>query len=245
MSSHRILLIDDEPDILTVLSMTLQSLGDYEIKTCDSGGAALAVAPTFRPETIFLDVMMPDMDGLETLTALRNQAETATVPVVIMTAKTGATDNRQYRLAGAATVLSKPFRKEDLRHTMLLLAQPSASALARDPAQGQTEETRLAQLNARYSERLPAKISEIQSAWREVQESHRPAEAANALRTLAHKLAGTAASYGYGKLGTAAAALERELDEFGRPGRGVSGDMRSNAKGLVDRLATAAQHRDD
>ena len=55
LSSHRILLIDDEPDILIVLSLTLKAMGDYEIETCPSGRAALEIAPAFLPNTIFLD----------------------------------------------------------------------------------------------------------------------------------------------------------------------------------------------
>ena len=239
LSSHRILLIDDEPDILTVLSLTLKAMGDYEIETCPSGRAALEIAPAFLPNTIFLDVMMPDMDGMETLAALRSQSETAAVPIVIMTAKTGASDIGQYRLAGANAVLSKPFQKDDLTRTMLAVHQPAAS-----PGSSDDGNSRFEKLAARYAERLPEKISEIEAAWDSLQASESFGAAASALRNLAHKLAGTAGSYGFSKLSGAAAALENELDTIPKQKRNASQATRTNMQALVDRLVSESRRPD-
>ena len=241
MSSHRVLLIDDEPDILTILSLTLKSIGNYEIETCCSGGAALQIAPAFLPDTIFLDVMMPDMDGLETLSALRSQSETADTPVIIMTAKSGAKATDLYRRAGAAAVLSKPFRKEELASTLRAIGE---IGVADADDHGQMP-NRFAELADRYAERLPGKISEIESTWQDLQASNRPENHANSLRVLAHKLAGTAASYGYRRLGAAASALERELDAHLESRQSITQGSRATTENLVRRLIAAARRRDD
>ena len=180
---------------MTVLSLTLKAMGDYEIETCPSGRAALEIAPAFLPNTIFLDVMMPDMDGMETLAALRSQSETAAVPIVIMTAKTGASDVGQYRLAGANAVLSKPFQKDDLTRTMLAMHQPPPPRAA-SPGSSDDGNSRFEKLAAGYAERLPEKISEIEAAWDSLQASESFGAAASALRNLAHKLAGRRAPMG-------------------------------------------------
>ena len=67
----RVLMIDDEPDILTVARIALANQGGYAVRTCTSGAEALAVAPDFSPDLVIIDVMMPDMDGPCTLQSLR------------------------------------------------------------------------------------------------------------------------------------------------------------------------------
>ena len=242
LSSHRILLIDDEPDILTILSLTLKTLGNYEIETCASGQTALEIAPAFLPDTIFLDVMMPGMDGMETLAALRSRTETASVPIVIMTAKSGAAESEQYRRAGAAAVLSKPFQKEDLTQTMLSVRQP-APPIAAAAIDSAPTTSRFDKVAAQYVEKLPAKMSEIEAAWGTLQGSETPVAAAAALRDLAHKLAGTAGSYGLGKLSAAAAALEHKLDEHPANERSVSPGAHASIKALVERLVSESRQR--
>ena len=240
MSSHRVLLIDDEPDILTVLSLTLKSIGDYEIETCGSGKAALQIAPGFLPDTIFLDIMMPDMDGIETLNALRAQAETADTPIIIMTAKSGAHEVRQYRQAGATAVLSKPFKKDELARTLRTIGE-IGTANAGDASQVTAQ---FAQLADRYAARLPEKISRIEAAWQRLQAGNDTASHAASLRNLAHKLAGTAASYGYGKLGDAAAALERHLDTITNREHAVTDSAYATTERLIRRLVAAAPRED-
>ena len=82
---------------------------DLEIRSCGSGHEALAVAEDWLPDLVLLDVMMPEMDGPTTLGHLRENARTAKVPVVFMTARAQAYELDTFRSLGAAGVIPKPF----------------------------------------------------------------------------------------------------------------------------------------
>jgi len=110
----RILLVEDDPDIQEVTSLALTSLGGFAVKVCGSGPEAIAVAPRFRPHLILLDVMMPGMDGLTTLNALRANPDTAASPVVFLTAKVQPHEIEEYKRAGAVDILVKPFEPSRL-----------------------------------------------------------------------------------------------------------------------------------
>ncbi|MGD2083421.1 MAG: response regulator [Chromatiales bacterium] len=106
---NRILYVDDEADIREIVQLSLEAVGGFTVSLCASGSSALEAARSFRPDLILLDVMMPGMDGPETLRRLRELPETAQTPVVFMTAKVQAGDLERYRELGAAEVVSKPF----------------------------------------------------------------------------------------------------------------------------------------
>jgi CheY-like chemotaxis protein len=105
----RILYVDDEPDIREVTRIALEVVGGFEVETCESGEAALLKAQDCRPDLILLDVMMPGMDGPETLKALRAIAALARVPVVFFTAKAQRSEIAELLALGAIDVLGKPF----------------------------------------------------------------------------------------------------------------------------------------
>ena len=93
----RILYVEDEPDIQTVARLALEMLGGFAVEICSSGKEALERAPKFQPQFILLDVMMPGMDGPSTLKKLRELPQTASTPVVFMTAKVQPDEIAQYR----------------------------------------------------------------------------------------------------------------------------------------------------
>lgn len=108
----RVLFVEDDPDIQTVARMALEAIGGFTVLGCASGAEALERVEAFAPDLILLDVLMPGMDGLETLRALRllpRIGGIAEVPVVFMTAKVQAQDVSEYRAAGAVDVIAKPF----------------------------------------------------------------------------------------------------------------------------------------
>jgi CheY-like chemotaxis protein len=106
---RRILCVEDEPDIQTVVRIALESVGRFELLVCGSGQEALAVGPPFAPDLILLDVMMPGMDGPATITALRGVPALKETPIVFMTAKVQAHEVARYRQMGAVDVIAKPF----------------------------------------------------------------------------------------------------------------------------------------
>ncbi|MDX8461985.1 response regulator [Mesorhizobium humile] len=105
----RILYVDDEDDIREIAQMSLELEPEFEVRSCASGAAALVDAAAWQPDLILLDVMMPDMDGPETLKRLAESQPTATIPVVFITARTQTHEVERYLAMGAVGVIAKPF----------------------------------------------------------------------------------------------------------------------------------------
>jgi CheY-like chemotaxis protein len=109
MSTMRILHVDDEPDIRDIVDLSLSLNPDFEVRACASGEEAVTAAAEWLPILILLDVMMPGMDGPTTLTQLRQNPKTSTVPVVFMTARAQTRELEHFISLGAQGVISKPF----------------------------------------------------------------------------------------------------------------------------------------
>lgn len=105
----KIMAVEDEADIRMVLEVALRDVAGFDLQVCSSGAQALELAPSFQPDLILLDVMMPDMDGPDTLDALRELPETAGTPVIFLTAKVQSQEVRRFREIGAIGVIAKPF----------------------------------------------------------------------------------------------------------------------------------------
>jgi CheY-like chemotaxis protein len=106
---QRILYVEDEADIRAVAKVALQLVGGFTLELCTDGAEALRVAAGFAPDMILLDVMMPGMDGLSTLEALRAVPSLAGVPVAFMTAKVQPDEIAYFKSLGALGVIPKPF----------------------------------------------------------------------------------------------------------------------------------------
>jgi two-component system OmpR family response regulator len=105
----KVLIIDDDADIRMIAGMSLTRLGGMEVVEAASGAEGVRRAAEERPDVILLDMMMPIMDGSQTLSALRAQPATATTPVIFLTAKAVQVEVARMRDLGAAGVLIKPF----------------------------------------------------------------------------------------------------------------------------------------
>jgi CheY-like chemotaxis protein len=105
----RILYVDDDVTLQMMTRLSLEKIGGFTVLVCGSGREAVEQAPAFAPDLVLLDVVMPGMDGLETLRALRGIASLGAVPVLFMTAKTQPDEIATLRAAGAADVVSKPY----------------------------------------------------------------------------------------------------------------------------------------
>ena len=103
----RILVVDDDHGIQTLLRVFLQTAG-YEIATADDGVEALLAARTEQLDLILLDVMMPNLDGHATLTQLRSDTATSSIPVVLMSASSEKLANHEGD-AIADAYMDKPF----------------------------------------------------------------------------------------------------------------------------------------
>ncbi|MCW3076104.1 MAG: DNA-binding response regulator [Bacteroidetes bacterium] len=110
MSSHiKILLVDDEPDIIEFLSYNLKKEG-YSILTAGNGKEAVAIAKKEIPDLIVLDVMMPDMDGIETCREMREQKELKDVLIAFLTARSEDYTQIAGFEVGADDYITKPIK---------------------------------------------------------------------------------------------------------------------------------------
>ena len=100
---------EDDPDIRTVLELTLATSGRFRPTLVPSGREALELAPALEPDLILLDVMMPGLDGPATLKALRAEPATRDISVVFLTARAQPHELRSYREQGVVDVIIKPF----------------------------------------------------------------------------------------------------------------------------------------
>ncbi|NQU62076.1 MAG: response regulator [Rhodospirillales bacterium] len=105
----KILYVEDEADIQAIAKMALESVGGFEVMVCGSGLEAINQGPGFAPDIILLDVMMPGMDGPDTLEALKRLPELKTTPAIFLTAKAMPSEIERYKELGALGVIAKPF----------------------------------------------------------------------------------------------------------------------------------------
>jgi two-component system, OmpR family, response regulator len=130
--THRVLVVDDEPNIVDVVSMALRYQG-FEVAGAASGAAAIAAVESFHPHLILLDVMLPDMEGFDV--ARRLGAQHARVPIIFLTARDATADKVRGLTVGGDDYVTKPFSLEELiaRVRALLrragLAEPESSRL--------------------------------------------------------------------------------------------------------------------
>ena len=86
MMKKRILIIDDEEDFTKFIKLNLEQTGQYEVRTENKGETGIIAAREFKPNLIFLDVMMPGVDGGEVCYQLKNNQDTENIPVIFLTA---------------------------------------------------------------------------------------------------------------------------------------------------------------
>jgi two-component system, OmpR family, response regulator len=123
MDKKRILLVDDEPSFTRLMKLNLEMNGPYEVQIENDPARVLTTARSFRPDLIFLDVIMPDMDGGEVAATLRADAALKHVPIVFLTAvvsKNEVFDRGD--VIGGQTFLAKPVTFEDVKQTIERLA---------------------------------------------------------------------------------------------------------------------------
>jgi DNA-binding response OmpR family regulator len=108
-----LLVADDDEDVLMLVQLRLSRSG-YEVVVARDGEEALRLVRETQPDLALLDWMMPKASGLEVLRALRADAETASIPVLMLTARASASDIEQGLAAGADDYIAKPFSPQEL-----------------------------------------------------------------------------------------------------------------------------------
>ncbi|MEM7794093.1 MAG: response regulator [Cyanobacteria bacterium P01_C01_bin.118] len=114
--SKTILIVDDEVHIRILMEQTLEELEDegVELLTATNGTDALDLIQTKRPDLVFLDVMMPKMNGFEVCQAVKQDAEIQDTYIIMLTAKGQELDQQQGQEAGANLYMTKPFDPDEV-----------------------------------------------------------------------------------------------------------------------------------
>jgi len=108
-----ILVVDDEPDLVELISYNLSQQG-HTVISAGNGVEAIELAKSRQPDLVVLDVMMPELNGIEVARRLRSQTETASLPIIMLTAKTEETHEIEGLGAGADDYITKPFSMQVL-----------------------------------------------------------------------------------------------------------------------------------
>jgi DNA-binding response OmpR family regulator len=113
MADGRVLVVDDEEGIRVLCRVNLE-LGGFEVLEAADGVEAMEKARAEHPDLVFLDLMMPRMDGWQVLEELKSEPSTANIPVVVLTARTGEEDQMRGWGEGILEYLAKPFNPQRL-----------------------------------------------------------------------------------------------------------------------------------
>lgn len=109
----RVLVVDDEPDVLELVEFHLEKEG-YQVLTADSGEKALRLAREHHPDAIVLDLMLPEIGGLEISRMLKNDPRTMSIPILLLTARAAASDRVKGLETGVEDYVTKPFSPREL-----------------------------------------------------------------------------------------------------------------------------------
>jgi len=109
MFTKSLLLIDDEPNLASVIAVCLESFKGWSVRVTNSGQEGLSIVESLKPDAILLDVMMPEMDGIQVYQQLQANSHTQNIPVILLTAKVQNSDREQFAQLGVAGTIAKPF----------------------------------------------------------------------------------------------------------------------------------------
>ena len=111
---NRICYVEDDEDIQRIVRVSLERIGKMTVEVVSDPMVAIGAITAFKPDLVMLDWMMPGMDGPTLFGKMKQQPETATLPVVFITAKATQRDMEELVALGAAGTISKPFSPRDL-----------------------------------------------------------------------------------------------------------------------------------
>jgi CheY-like chemotaxis protein len=204
---------------------------ELTIRGCGSGEEALRQAAEWRPKLILLDMMMPDMDGPQTLARLRASPSTADIPVVFLTGQSASPTPEELARCGASGAIAKPFRLTALREAV--------HAYLRNAGTVATPEDGFAAASADEREEFRARLrldGEKLIALRRQLRSGSDAAVLRELRALVHNLAGAGSLFGFERLSSTASALEMSIVAGGH---GAPDGVEAGLDALVDGIEQA------
>ncbi|HET9122540.1 MAG TPA: response regulator [Acidiferrobacteraceae bacterium] len=112
-SEIKVMIIDDSNTIRRTAEALLKKAG-YEVLTAADGFEAMSMITDHRPDIIFVDIMMPRLDGYQTCLLIKNNKQFKHIPVIMLSSKDGLFDRARGRIAGSQEYVNKPFTQEEL-----------------------------------------------------------------------------------------------------------------------------------
>ncbi len=125
ISGLKVMVIDDSKTIRRTAESLLKKAG-CEVLTAIDGFEALAIIADSRPDVIFVDIMMPRLDGYQTCALIKNNTEFKNTPVIMLSSKDGLFDRARGRIVGSEQYLTKPFTKNELLDAIKQYASKAA-----------------------------------------------------------------------------------------------------------------------
>ncbi len=133
MQRGQILAIDDDYDCLVMVQHMLRQMG-FSVAGARSGLEGLSIVKSVHPDVILLDLLMPEMNGFSVLEKLKDDPDTSSIPVVIVSARGQDDDLLAGYVAGADYYVSKPFTSSQLLYGIEMVSQVDTVLIAADPA---------------------------------------------------------------------------------------------------------------
>jgi CheY-like chemotaxis protein len=204
-----VLYVDDDPDICSVVQVTLRLVPGLDVHTADSGERAIDLAYELRPDLVLMDVMMPGLDGPSTFKRMRESALLKETPVIFMTAKVLPAEIAQLLQLGAIGVIVKPFDPLRLYGELFSLWNKGGTA-----RRGTIEGGQAADVQAQVDSLT---VSFLQRAWTDVINLAKMIERAQAgdravvpeIERVCHSIHGAGAMFGFPRISEVAGAMTR------------------------------------
>lgn len=213
-TSVKVLIIDDDAELVRLARFSLSRLGGVDVVTTTDGAAGLREAERSAPDAILLDIMMPRMDGLAVLDALRSNAKTRAIPVVFLSAKQAALRSvAAMRSRGVIGTIEKPFDVNTLPRVLgELLADYDRAVVA--------------EINEAFLQASALRLQEADRMLGILNRDPTDRDAIAALGEVFHKLAGSAGTFGHSSVSVAACKAEEECDRVLISGGTAAGLLR-------------------
>jgi CheY-like chemotaxis protein len=203
----QILHVDDEADIREVVELSLGLDPGFVVRSCASGEDALAAAADWPPDMILCDVTMPKMDGPQTLVRLRENPQTAHIPVVFMTARARSHELEHFKSLGATGIIGKPFDPMTLATSV----------------RAQLRTAGMDALRKGFIQRMRSDAQVLTKCRADLADAAAAPDALGQIKAYAHALAGAAGIFGFHRITEEARALQKatieKLEGGGAPGK--------------------------
>ena len=220
--SFRVLHVDDDPLMREVVELSLGLDPAFMVASCAGGDEALSVVAEWKPDLILCDVMMPGMDGPALFARLRENKDTAEIPVIFMTTRAHASKVERLMPLGTVAMIEKPFDPRTLAATVRRHAQAIKFAvgsnelpkrLAAEPVPVAAQFTKLVAAGYDFGDRLRADAAALATFRTQLIDGPEAPLVPDGMLSCVHKLAGAAGVFNFQAVSTDAAALEDAIIE--------------------------------